>query len=351
MTALRNTLRAMLAVLSTLPALACGPTDADEQLGRVELTLSAADANGNTWRLPAGTYLHVQKGNFQDNLLLDGNAAVASFSLPVGMFDWELWNPNVFGGEWPLELVDAQNNVEIVNATLTNPQPDTFLVLPSSTTSLSLQFDAALGGSITFAKGTVAVDLAVTAIMATGGNFAMGGLVEAAIVDNGATAPPVLATSLPALGDSFELTLGGHVDGAWDMWSSDKVCAPIAVDFVGSDSSGVTDLLFESASEVANGNHICLNTAGVVEIAASRAAAPVTSTFSGLGSSNLAFNTLLVIQLPVVAFDGETLDLGILSGTHNASSTAFLNVAELSNGNWYSATANGQVTFNFAPAP
>ena len=85
--------------------------------------------------------------------------------------------------------------------------------------------------------------------------------------------------------------------------------------------------------------------------ALTRRTVPITSTFSDLGSTNLAFQTLLVVQLPVAAFDGETVDLGLLSGTFNASSTAFLNVAELTSGLWYNTVANGQLAFSFAPAP
>jgi hypothetical protein len=353
MRALRNTTHAILTILFSMVALACGTHDEDEQLGQVELTLSAVDGEGNTWRLPAGTSLYVSKGNFQDSLPLDGSTAVATFSLPVGMFEWELTNPNVFGGEWPLEREDALNNVDTVMATLGNPQPHTFLVLPSSTTSLSLQFNAALGGKISFAKGTVDVDLAVTTTEESGGDIAWGAPVQATTVTNGSTAPTSLASSLPAVGQLFDVTLGVHVAGPWEMTSSDKVCAPVTADFAGSSSWGVQDLIAEAAGAAGDDGTICLTTSGAVALFVTRAGAPMTSTFSGLGSSVMDFETLFVATLPVPAFDGDDLDLSLLSGTHTLSSTVFLGVWEIANGGgqWYSAVANGQATFNFSPTP
>jgi hypothetical protein len=353
MTTIRSTMRALPALGFGMAAWACGTNDGDldAQLGRVEVTLTAVDGEGNTWSLPAGTSLYVAKGNFQDTLPLDGDAPVATFSLPVGMFEWELTNPYVYGSEWSLQREDAQNNVETVLATLANPQPDTFLVEPSSTTSLSLQFDAALGGSVSFAKGTVDVDLAVTTTEETGGTFHWGGIVQASSVTNGSTAPAAVTSALPALGSSFELSLGGHVAGPWEMWSNEKVCAPVTIDVLGAPSPGVLDLVLEAIGDVGVGELICVHTSGVVEVFFHNEAAPGTSTFSGQGSTYMSFETLLVSDLAVPAFDGDTLDLALLSGTHSVSSTAYLGAFDLDAAQpWYSATANGQVTFALAPA-
>jgi hypothetical protein len=343
-------MRAMLVLMPIWPALACGTNDTEvteERLGQVEVTLTGADGEGNTWRLPAGTYLHVSKGMFEDTLPLDGNTSVASFSLPVGTFEWQLANPNVVGNEWPLEREDPQNNVEIVNATLANPQPDNFLILPSSTTGLTLQFNAAQGGTISFMKGIVDVDLEVTETPATGADFECSGNWQATIVQNGSTAPPVLANILPAVGNTFNLAVVGSVAGPWEMWANDRVCAPIDINAAGGPTSALTDLLFEAADD----GNICLLTNGVVTINLFAQDAPSTSTFSGLGSTLMLFGVLFVATLPAPAFDGENLDLDLLSGMSTSASTVFLSVDELSNGGgtWYSATANGQATFSFAP--
>ncbi len=327
---------------------ACGTGEHGEEVGQVELTIVAVDSEGNTWKLPEGTDLYVYAGSFADSLSLDGDAAVQSFSLPAGDYEWDLFNLGVSGPEWPLERIDPQNNVETIMATLVNPQPGVFSIFEGDTTSLTLEFDAAVGGSITFAKGTVDVSVEVETNEVVGGDFQCGGVVEASLADASVGTPPELLSRLPSVGSVFDLTLLGHIDGPWEMTSSDKVCAHVDIDGIGSPHSGVIDILSESSTGTFAA--ICLHTSGIAEIHAFGSQPPTTATFNDLGLANLSASTLVFAQLPAPAFDGETLDLSILAGAYDVDATFFQTVGDDISFGWNGAYS-GQVYFSFTAAP
>jgi hypothetical protein len=346
------TARSVLAVGVALAACGTG-----EEHGEAELALVGVGDDGAFYRLPEPTFLILENPpRFWESFSLAGDAIGMAIELPVGKYSWRLSRPGGAPEEWPLERHDPSGEVEIVMARLINVQPDALQIAPDARTSVVIAFEAATGGSITFATGVadVSVDVDTT--------DALGGVIDwlsstTTVTQSQLSPPPELeSVSLPVEGESgFPVRLDARVSGAWEPSTTRSVCAPLRVESIdGGSHQGFSDLLAESTGGLAD---LCVYDDGTMLIELSRDGIGTSPTFEPMGSAELRFTTFLTTTLPEPAFDGRTLDLSVLAGIYEDLPVgASYEIWDLSPelpgpSRWYFSQHSGQVHgFTFAPA-
>ncbi len=323
--------------------------DADE-VGTVGVPLTSADSSGGRYRLPAGTRLVMQGGTFYDELSLDGEATFARFDVPVGDYEASLINDAGYTTQWPLEHVDLDGTVDVVNAVLTTPTPAPVTIAEDALTNLVWHFDVPGAGPVVFAHGDVEVTIDVDETVATSVDADLAGTFAATSVTTDPTTPPELLARLPdASATGVTLQLGGHVATPWTQQSASSACADLDPRTTSSSHAGLADLLAES--EVAT---LCVyggeGITPAAEIFTYRVVngTATTPTFSDLGSQQWLFLSYISVELPEQVFDGTTLDLAALASVGAVPATGFTRASvrltgETSRRQWYRALWSGTV--------
>ncbi len=346
----------ILGVLASV-ALATACTAATDDVGTIGVALTAADAGGATYRLTPGARLAMSGGTFYDEYSLDGDAAFVRIDVPPGDYAADLVNDAGDGPQWPLVRRELDGSVETVLATLVTPMPAPLTITADGLTNLVLRFEVPDVGPVTFAEGSVDVSIEVVGTTPANLDVHYDGTLDVSSVVIDPTAPAALAPRMPAAGDAgLPFALYASITGPWAKTSATMACAPVSfVNWGG--AGGVVAVMMEAT---APGASFCIFDDGVSpaqgQIVLSRTGAPTTPTFSDLGSGSYSFLAFTSVEIPAGAFDGETLDLGVLLGAHTFPATMVTRVSHrAADGepriHWHRANYTGQLTLSLIPTP
>jgi hypothetical protein len=339
-----------------MAAAACGAETSEETVGSVGVALVAPGADGATYRLTPGAWLTAYGPTFFGTYSLDGDDATARIVLPVGSYEMWLEHGEGYSTAWPLERRHSDGTTQVVTAQLLTPLPIAATVLEGSLTNVVLRFEVPGVGPVTFADGDVDVSLEVDETVATGSQAVWSALLDVTSVHPGGASPALLAT-LPADGDTgLPLAIAVHQAGDWYPASPYEACVSVTVDAYSADAK-LEAILLEATS--GGSTRMCVLDDGTglgsgVYFRASRFGAALSPPFQDEGTHDYVFIALLQAHLPVHVYDGTTLDLGALVGTHEvdafASTRVFANIGGTFE-NWHVAFYGGTVTFEFVPTP
>jgi len=341
------------AALACLALVAC--TAPEPAAGKLAVALTAPGPDGSIYRLPASTFVALDSGAFSDLIVLDGASSTLSIDVPPGTYTAELQGNLFADGVLPLERTLIDGSVQTAYARLTSANPASVTVSAGLTSALRYDFQTA-GGTLSFAQGSLDIDVHVTEVGADGADTSFAALASTTQVTVHRNAPAALIASLPAVGDrNANVTVVASLSGAWAQLGVDTVCAPAAVSFRGADGSarvGLRDLVSETLGGEAN---VCVDraTPQVVSIGLSREGAPTTGTFTGLGQASFFYAFGIHASLPVSVLDGHlTLDLDAFAGRRALPGTVTTTVfADDASETWYRATHTGTVTVEIRPTP
>ena len=325
---------------------ACAPEEAPR--GKLSAAIVGTGGGGAQYRLPAGTMLYVSVGSFSDTFSLDGDTTSVAFDVPVGDVEATLIHPAGYTDHWPLEKLLPGGGTDPVTGQLATPMPMTFTVLEDETTHVVISFRVA-GGIITFAEGSVEVSVDVTEVGATSGSFSINSTVAANAVTTGASTPADLIARLPdeSATDLF-IGITGTITSAWQLYTSDTVCASATVDMSEDESQGWSDLLDET-----NGNffQFCVRDLGdgnaQLQMSNNRFGEPTTDTFADNTSEVLGYSLLMIGEFAPSPFVDGTLDLGALDGEFAMPITVWTTVGAAES--WYQGIFQGDLFLRFIP--
>jgi len=326
--------------------------DVEDDLGTVGVALTATDARGSTYRLPADTRLVMYGGAFYDEFSLDGDVPFVRITVPAGDYSAELTNGAGYTTQWPLERTAVDGTVETVTAVLTTPMPAPVTITENGQTNLVVNFALPDVGLVTFAEGSVDVSISVSDSTATVSGTSFSSTFDVTSVFSDPTTPPQLPPRLPVVGATgIGMNVDAQITGPWAKTSASSACAPVTLGVATATQPGLADLLTESSGQNAQ---LCVyGGAGgdVAEIFFYRVGTvtPSTPTFAEFGSQNWLFMTFVDVQLAAPVFDGHTLDLQPLVGTHTLPSTGFSRASVRPTGattrtTWYRASVTGTTT-------
>lgn len=200
--------------------------------------------------------------------------------------------------------------------------------------------------------GSLAVSAHVDEVPADGADLSVDGQVTLSEATIHAEAPPELDAWWPAGGTSeMAVVIAGHV-GVWALRSTLRVCAPLDLDRAeGSGGASFAELVEESRGPAAE---VCVSSIDgehVLETRLVREGPATTPTLAALGRPRYRFEARFGLRLPGPVFDGATLDLRLLDGTHGPLPLhGALHVAEGAGAApWYDADISGSATFVFRP--
>jgi hypothetical protein len=323
-------------------------TDSDVPTGSVDLAVTGTGTDGNSYRLPAGTSMVFINPTFQGFYSLDGDGPV-SIDIPVGEYQASLFHQDGHTSQWPLTRV-RDGNTEVVVGTLTAIVPNPVLVETSLTTRVALTFTVADGGTVIFEHGTVEVVLDVDQTEATGGQNLWDGTLTTDEAAVSPACPAEIANDFPLAGDGgLHVQMDVTLSGAWQQRGVLMACAPVIVGMSSGASgpAGFADLVWES---IGPQSELCVTTnddVSEVFLRLQRHGSATTSTFAGR-SDDYYFATSLRLPTADLVFDGQVLDLSLISGSRTAPFLADTFV--YSNGvQWYYGIHSGTVSFTFAP--
>ncbi|HEY5947103.1 MAG TPA: hypothetical protein VIV40_16485, partial [Kofleriaceae bacterium] len=261
----------------------------------------------------------------------------------------------------------------IVTATLVTPQPSAMNVLDGQTTSLTLQFAIATGGTVTFGKGTVSVTVDVGDQPAT--SFTTSAQGSGDVTGTPTITGPYAAQLtgvMPAAGTTgLTIAVSAQLTGNWQQaggaievdGSNLSVCAPITVTAtMGGGNPGFAALLAEAGHGNGGGflfgpASICITDFGTsqeVRIRMSRTGAAETSTLATVfGTESVLFWNVLRGTLPTPVYDPANgkLDLSALAGTRDLPMRLVTRIGSDISNLWYVETIVGQMTFSFVGHP
>jgi hypothetical protein len=308
----------------------CVAAPPSEPVGSIEVPLTAAGANGATYRLPPNTLLVVASGTFSDSFPLDGEAPSLTVNLPPGVYSVSLFNSAGFGSTWPLTRQNADGTVETVQATLLDLMP-ILTVAEGQTTPLAIRFHVATAGPISFSHGTALVFVEIDEANATSFQFVLDALSLSTLdVRSSPFAPPELAPRLPApgsTGQSYRMT--AQTIAPWFLLSSNMVCAHVSATVEGAGDGRWADLLFEAQS--ADQAFICLQQIGPqrasIAFSTGHTGAAVTPLLADLGDRIYAVSYRASGEVAADAFDGTTLHLSTIAGTRSSSISLSANIS------------------------
>ena len=349
--------RCATAVAAAAMLAGCAETGADEDsYGSLAAAVTATGEDGATYRLPAGTWVQVWNGTFYDSWLMDGDATVVSVEVPVGDYYVSLAHADGYTVEWPLDRTNPDATTETVNSTLLTPQPVSVTVTEGAVSTLVFQFQVVNGGTVTFAHGVIDISIDVDVTESTVGRAMFSGNYVKSYESVGPTAPPELAALLPATGDTVFHQIRVNVLGDWVQTSSNSACSSVQL------VSGIVSLsLFDVTREAWYPDasaQLCVYGnvyAPFIYISSSRSGAALTPNFQALGDYQFYFQQAMSTTLPDAVFDGETLDLGALTGTFDLAANLTTSIFAMPTGgsaweNWYNDGNDGSsVTFEFVP--
>jgi len=338
---------------------ACAETEPGESdsYGSLAAAVTATGTDGATYRLPAGTYVQVWNDTFYDYWSMDGDMNVLSVEVPVGDYYVSLTHANGYTVEWPLDRTNPDATTETVNSTLLTPQPASVTVTEGMTSSMVFQFQVVDGGTVTFAHGLIDFSIDVNVAESTVGRAFFTGTYTKDAETFSPTAPPELVPMVHPLGASIYHHIRVSVVGDWVQTSSNSVCSTATL-LGGTVSNSYVELSREAWTGGATAK-LCVYGgayAPFLFVVSERAGPAVTATFSTLtGVDSFYFYQQISTVLPDAVFDGDTLDLGAMTGTFTLSGSVSSQIYALPTGSssyesWYSDGNNSSaMTFQFTP--
>jgi hypothetical protein len=331
----------------------CTEPAAPESLGHIAVPLTAPGSGGATYRLPPNTLLLLSSGGFFGSFSLDDDAPSLTVDVPPGDYSVFLSDSDGDTTIWPLRRQNADGTVDIVPGTLDLTSMIT--VTKDHTTSLVIRFHVAGIVPITFSLGSVDVTVVVDETPASFDfEFEAPALTVASAVFS-ATAPAVLASRLPATGSMGDrYVLHAQTTSPWSILQPDVVCAQVSLSVEAGGNQGFIDMLTEAP---ASGNEqLCIfqgqSTFAQIFTTVFHDGPATTPLLSDLGDHPYFIGHSLDAFLEANVFDGKTLHLDVLAGTHSAPMHLFAEiVAEIPDANgaitfdpWYQYNANGAGT-------
>lgn len=303
------------------------------------------------YRLPTGTTLSLS-GRFYDAYSLDADASSIAVQVPPGDYQVSLFDSAGDTTVWPLLRQNADGTTETVPGTLhLTPM---ISVAAGQATNLVIRFQVQTGGMITFSKGEVDVSVQVDEAVES---FDIAFAASSLTVDHievAAAAPSALPPRLPTLGDHGDgYTATMHATARWYMTAPDTVCAPVAAAVLGSGSQGFADLVAEAPPS--DGWPLCIEQIGeraVIFVAFGHQGPATTPLLSDLGDHPFLVYHGVQADVDAVIFDGTTLRLGALAGTHSAQMSVFGKIfgqADTSTDFWFDMDEQGDGTLSVTP--
>jgi len=172
----------------------------------------------------------------------------------------------------------------------------------------------------------------------------------------GATAPADLSTHVPAMGSNVFHQIIVNVTGDWEQTSSYSACSSATL------NSGVVSLsIYDLTREAWLSNataRVCIYGAPydpTVWVSTTRVGPAITPAFQAYGDLDFIFDQAMTGVLPDPIFDGETLDLGAITGTFDVAANLRSDIwASSTDGaswdSWYTDSDDGAtITFQFLP--
>lgn len=301
----------------------CLQAPASEPTGYITVPLTAPGAGGATYRMPPNSQLNLsQGGQLVAAFGLDDNAMSQTVEVTPGDYSVSLTDPAGDTMVWPLTRTNADGTTETVQGLLDLRR--TISVADHQTTPLVIRFHVATIGPIAFSVGAIEVSVEVDEFPAAAFDFAITPrtAMSAGFVLVGPNAPDALAPRLPAqgaVGDGYALT--AHTTGPWSVATSDLVCAPATATVSATGNPGFVSLLAEAPPT--QFDQICIEQAGprqaILFMSFFRTGAATTPLLSDLGDHEYFVGHAVSAQVAADVFDGSTLDLRPLSGTHPAN--------------------------------
>lgn len=353
--------RCATAIAAAAAIAGCAETAQDEadSFGSLATAVTATGTDGATYRLPAGTYVQAYNDIFYDYWSMDGDNSILSVEVPVGNYYVALGHANGYTVEWPLERENPDATTETVNATLLTAQPVSVVVTENATTSLVFQFLVVDGGTVTFAHGIIDISVDVTVDESTIGRAMFSGTYVKSYESFGTTAPPDLNTHVPAMGANVFHQIIVNVVGDWHQTSTTTACSTATLNS-GVVSASIYDVTREAWLAGAGTTPtatLCVYAGAnpYLYVTSSRSGAALTPAFQGYGDYQFYFQQSMSTNLPDEVFDGDTLDLGAMTGTFELPAYLSSNIYAFPTGgtvweNWYNDGNSGaDITFQFTP--
>lgn len=320
----------------------CTEAPASESLGHVAIPLTAPGAGGATYRLPPDTFLFLSGANFFGSFSLDDDAPSLTIDVPPGDYAVGLFDSNGDTTTWPLRRQNADGTIQTVPGTL--DLTSTITVTKNQTTSLVIRFHVAGIVPIIFSLGSVDVTVAVDETAASSFDFDLAApalSVASAVFSD--TAPAELTSRLPATdstGDRY--VLHAQTTSPWSKVGPNFVCAQANISIDVGGNQGFIDMVTEAPAS--GTEQLCIaQTApqsAVILTNVLHEGTATTPLLSDLGDRQ--YSILHSIQTTIAAdvFDGRTLHLEVLAGTHTANMHLFAEIyAQIPN-------ADGGITFD-----
>jgi hypothetical protein len=290
---------------------------------------------------------------------MDGDNSILSVEVPVGSYFVALGHGNGYTIEWPLERENPDATTETVNATLLTGQPVSVVVNENATTSLVFQFLVVDGGTVTFAHGIIDISVDVTVEESTIGRAMFSGTYVKDFEFIGPAAPPDLNTHVPAMGANVFHQMIVNVVGDWHQTSTTSACSTATLSS-GVVSASIYDVTREAwlAGGGSTPNATLCVYAGpnpYLYVSSNRSGAALTPAFQAYGDYQFYFQQQMATYLPDQVFDGDTLDLGALTGTFELPAYLGSGISAFPAGGttwdtWYYDNGSGStVTFQFTP--
>jgi hypothetical protein len=207
-----------------------------EHVGTLTAALATTGSDGAVYKFPAGSTLLVQSDTFAQNLALDGADSSLSLRIPAGTFTAS-FSPA------PLQLEKTVGaSTALVNATLLNTLPLTFVVVENQTTTLDLKFQVQGLGDITFSPGQLLVTLSVVKVDGTASRTVTQGSTTVTDVSFDPSASPAAKSLLGVnVGDAPGLGVTFQTSGTWRLANSASACISgqvVSVSFPGGTGFG-----------------------------------------------------------------------------------------------------------------
>jgi hypothetical protein len=309
MTPRRSSLPGLLGLLA-IAALAAPGCMTGDATGTVELPITATGTDGATYRLPAGTALHLtsDSGDYAADLSLDGDEPVAEMALPVGDYQAVLTNPNGYTTSWPLTRTTADGDTTVA-ADLLTAMPMAFSIADGQATPLTLQLRVTTVGDVTFANGTVDVSVEVGAIVGDASDASFVGHYQPITTVFDGASPALQGQLTWSNGASLPFAVDAHLAGPWIQESPTLVCADVvATGGWGEADAGWIALLSEL---VGGGGAVCVD--GTAVSLYVRRDGDATSALAPELPGEHGFWISIQGTLPAPIYDGTTLSLSSLN--------------------------------------
>jgi hypothetical protein len=308
----------------------CVEAPASGPLGYITVPLTAPGPGGVTYRMPADAVLFLTQPDITRGFGLDPDAASQTLQVPSGDYGVSLSDAAGDTTVWPLTRVHPDGTTEVVQGLL--DLTPTITVSNHQTTPLVIRFHVAGIAPISFDVGAINVTVEVdeTAAATAFDLTITAPQLSALFVFVGPNAPAALPPRLPAqdaTGDGYTVT--AHTTGPWSVVTPNFVCAPTTATFSATGNPGFVNLLAEAPPT--GFDQLCIEQAGPQQaflfMSFFRSGAATTPLLSDLGDQEYFVGHDFSAQVAADLFDGFTLDLRPLSGTHSTDLFVFANVS------------------------